>query len=110
MTYRGYYHNYPFLFREMLCDAACVELFARLALIEDQSCRESKAEAVLHERLLLALGGRYDHHHRGNFLIGLPKGGCWLAGFFARVTQLDQNGSKCAYPQESMKFTRIFDL
>ena len=41
-----------------------VVLFARLALIGDQSCR-----LML---LWLAVGGRYDHH-RGNFLIWLPK-------------------------------------
>ena len=48
-------------------------LFARLALIEDQSCREPQPL-----RLFETTGfqrGRYDHHHRGNFLIGLPKGG-----------------------------------
>ena len=54
----------------------CLVLFARLALIEDQSCREPQPL-----RLFETTGfqrGRYDHHHRGNFLIGLPKGG-WLA-------------------------------
>ena len=52
-------------------------LFARLALIEDQSCREPLQPLRLFETTGIQRG-RYDHHHRGNFLIGLPKGG-WLA-------------------------------
>ena len=70
--------------------------------------RASASEAV-RLRLFETTGfqrGRYDHHHRGNFLIGLPKGG-WLACLSDPVRPKTE--VRCGFPPSIASVSRSWN-